>query len=265
MRPKNEWMRMRAGEIEQYAYCAHNWQLAKAGVQGKGGSEGQKYHDSLGNTYKDALLAREAKLKARFITTGAISLAVTLAFMVIVALVAFDGFAALEISLLALAVVQLGAGAWTVGVANNNKENRLRDEARVRGEVLEDDLIGDALLMEDPETGLRGRPDRLIELDNKVIPVEVKSGNTPSLPYRSHKLQLAAYCRLLESQEQVVTHGLLVYPERTFRVDWNKTLQEDLYKTMDAIRSGAATDRDHNHKARCVGCSRRHQCDQRLA
>lgn len=256
---------MRAGEIEQFAYCAHNWHLAKTGVSGKGGHEGQKYHEALGEAYKEALRAQQAKMKSRMITTGAITMAMTLAFIVIVVLVAFDGFAALEISLLALAVLQLAAGAWTIGVASNNKEKRLRNEARANGEVLEDDLIGDALLMEDPETGLRGRPDRLIELDDKVIPVEVKSGNTPSIPYRSHKLQVAAYCRLLEAQEQVVTHGLLVYPERTFRVDWNKKLQADLYKTIETMRSGAATDRDHNHKARCVGCSRRHQCDQRLA
>lgn len=257
---------MRAGEIEQFAYCAHNWQLAKQGVQGKGGAEGQKYHEALGQAYREAMQAREAKLKSTFVATGAISLALTLAFMVIVVLVAFDGFAALEISLMALAILQLAAGAWTLGVANNNKERRLRAEARANGEVLEDDLIGEAHLMEDPETGLRGRPDRLLELEDKVIPVEVKSGNTPSHPFRSHKLQVAAYCRLLEAQEQEVTHGLLVYPERTFRVDWDQELQDDLFATMDAMRnSGGKADRDHNHKARCVGCSRRDQCDQRLA
>lgn len=258
---------MRAGEIEQFAYCAHNWSLAKNGIKGKGGHEGVKYHEELGQAYRDAVHARDVKMRAKFVTLGAITSALTLAFIVLVVLVAFDGFAALEISLLGLAIVQLAAGAWTIGIASNNKEKRLARQARTEGTVIEDDLIGDALLMEDPETGLRGRPDRLIQLEDKVIPVEVKSGNTPSVPYRSHKLQVAAYCRLLESQEQTVTHGLLVYPERTFRIDWDKDLQDDLYATIAAIRTARVegANRDHQHKARCIGCSRRHGCTQRLA
>lgn len=257
---------MRAGEIEQFAYCAHNWQLAKEGVQGKGGSEGQKYHEALGEAYQEALAFRERKLKARLVTFVSVSIALTLGVLVLAVLVLFDGYRALEMSLVGLAVVQAAAGAWTLSILAGNREEKLRRVAKSKGKVVEDDLLNESHLMEDPETGLRGRPDRLIELEGKVIPVEIKSGRTPSHPYRSHKLQVAAYCRLLESEEQEVTHGILVYPERTFRIDWDRSLQEDLFATMQKIRDSHGTvDRDHEHKARCIGCSRRHRCEQRLA
>ena len=41
---------------------------------------------------------------------------------------------------------------------------------------------------------LAGKPDYLVKKWTYVLPVEVKSSTAPAEPYRSHVLQLAAYC-----------------------------------------------------------------------
>ena len=50
----------------------------------------------------------------------------------------------------------------------------------------------------DPQLGLAGRPDYLVQQGDRTIPVEVKSGQTPKSPYDAHIYQLAAYLRLVE-------------------------------------------------------------------
>ena len=47
---------------------------------------------------------------------------------------------------------------------------------------------------------LTGRPDYLVDDRRAKIPVEVKSTPSPPSPYRSHVLQLAAYCLLVEEE-----------------------------------------------------------------
>ncbi|HDH09491.1 MAG TPA: CRISPR-associated protein Cas4, partial [Chloroflexi bacterium] len=47
---------------------------------------------------------------------------------------------------------------------------------------------------------LTGKPDYLVEEKGRLIPVEVKPTVSPSTPYRSHVLQLAAYCLLVEEE-----------------------------------------------------------------
>ncbi len=51
-----------------------------------------------------------------------------------------------------------------------------------------------------PSVNLRGKPDYLVQKLRYVIPVEIKSGPAPDEPYRSHVLQLAAYCLLVEQE-----------------------------------------------------------------
>jgi len=45
---------------------------------------------------------------------------------------------------------------------------------------------------------LIGRPDYLVEESGHVIPIEVKSSRRPLICHSSHRLQLAAYCLLVE-------------------------------------------------------------------
>src|SRR5688500_8591495 len=60
---------------------------------------------------------------------------------------------------------------------------------------------------------LKGRPDLLIKQGNGIIPVEVKTGKTPTRPYDSHVMQLIAYCVLVEETYGArPPYGIIRYP-----------------------------------------------------
>ncbi len=86
---------------------------------------------------------------------------------------------------------------------------------------------------------LRGRPDELRRLeDGRMVPVEIKSGRTPrqGSPYPSHRVQLLAYCLLIEENLGTVPpYGLLIYGDGTeFRVPWGAAGRAEV---LDAIAS----------------------------
>jgi CRISPR-associated exonuclease Cas4 len=120
----------------------------------------------------------------------------------------------------------------------------------------------------DPLTSLTGRPDYLVEQKGQIIPIEVKSSHTPTIPYESHIYQLAAYCRLV----QVVygkrpPYGLLHYPDRTFEVDYTPQLEAHLLDLLEEMRQCTTSDeasRSHDSAARCQGCGYQSICDQKL-
>jgi CRISPR-associated exonuclease Cas4 len=116
---------------------------------------------------------------------------------------------------------------------------------------------------------LTGRPDYLVQSQEGVIPVEVKSGAAPQQPYPAHVLQLAAYCLLVEEQEgRAPTHGILKYHDRAFEVDYTPVVRRELLQSLDAMRRGLAArevDRSHEDAGRCLGCGYRERCNQALA
>ncbi|MCR4408565.1 MAG: CRISPR-associated protein Cas4 [Anaerolineae bacterium] len=116
---------------------------------------------------------------------------------------------------------------------------------------------------------LTGKPDYLVEEQGRIIPVEVKSTAPPPQPYRSHVLQLAAYCLLVEEEfGRCPDHGLIHYRGRTFAVDYTPELRAELIAMLEEMRAGlSATDvpRDHESASRCQACGYREDCDQRLA
>ena len=124
-----------------------------------------------------------------------------------------------------------------------------------------------------PSANLTGRPDYLVRRWNRFIPVEVKSTAPPAEPYRSHVLQLAAYCLLVEEvYGRRPPYGLLHYaggsgPEQTFAIRYTRALEEELLGTMGWMREDwqqKRADRDHDDPARCRSCSYAEYCDQRL-
>jgi CRISPR-associated exonuclease Cas4 len=120
----------------------------------------------------------------------------------------------------------------------------------------------------DPDTGLTGRPDYIVQRKGVVIPVEVKSGWAPAEPHESHLYQLAAYCRLVErtygSRPPV---GILHYRNRTFEIDYTPDLEAELLDLLEEIRLQARrgpANRSHNEPGRCARCGFRTVCDQKL-
>ncbi len=132
----------------------------------------------------------------------------------------------------------------------------------------------------DPQSGLTGRPDYLIEQEGgkMLIPVEVKSARAPSTPYDSHVYQLAAYCLLVQRVYGIrPTHGILKYRDRSYVIDYTTLLEQEVIALAQAMRAEVARsarktsrsassglERSHEEPGRCARCGYRNSCDQRL-
>jgi CRISPR-associated exonuclease Cas4 len=117
---------------------------------------------------------------------------------------------------------------------------------------------------------LAGKPDYLVQQGRDVIPVEVKSAQAPDDgPRRSHVLQLAAYCLLIEeTYRQKPKYGIVKYADRMFAVDYTDALRGELLDVIAAMRDDLArgvAERSHDEAARCAHCGYRHACSERLA
>lgn len=120
----------------------------------------------------------------------------------------------------------------------------------------------------DSALGLTGKPDYLVKKKGQLIPVEVKSMWAPPAPYDSHRLQLGAYCLLVESSfGRRPAYGLLRYRNRTFRIPFTREFEQEVLEVIEDIRSHKDMDevcRSHEQPARCARCGYRHRCSQRL-
>lgn len=116
--------------------------------------------------------------------------------------------------------------------------------------------------------GLVGKPDYLLDLRGRTIPVEVKPGRRAPQPYESDLMQLAAYCLLVEETSGVAPpYGLLRYAERTFRLDYTERVRDEVLSLIDDMRAALdAPDcaRSHDEPRRCRGCGFVEQCDDAL-
>jgi CRISPR/Cas system-associated exonuclease Cas4 (RecB family) len=139
------------------------------------------------------------------------------------------------------------------------------------GRVLSQDTLGRRRASEtlyDPVLDLAGRPDYLVAQAGQMIPVEVKSGRAHAGPRLSHKLQLAAYCRLVEAvYARRPAHGVLQYADRRYDIPFTAELEDEMADTIAAMRRslGGELNRSHDSPERCRACGFRQGCDQALA
>jgi CRISPR-associated exonuclease Cas4 len=117
--------------------------------------------------------------------------------------------------------------------------------------------------------GLRGRPDIILLVDGEHIPVEIKTGRTPRGALFSHVLQLGAYLVLLEEMYgKPPPYGLIRYSEREDKVSYDpETRMLVIFKMQEMrerIKSGEVH-RNHNRPGKCINCSRREACPEKLA
>ncbi len=260
-----------AGEVEQFAYCAHNWWLARAGRDGHdaGSERGVEEHRHLQEA-QHLVERRQRDYRDGMRWSFRILMAAT-----------SGTFLTLEVLYLrahplhfvflttALLLTSLSAALLAIALFARRDADRLEDEhGFVHGEVQDQAWLGGQPLR-DPEWGLSGKPDYVVETEAGVVPVEVKTGMTPRTPFPSHRLQVACYLRLLEANgAPLAGHGMLTYPEGVFQVAWDDGTQADLRATLERMAAAQAegrADRDHGHVGRCRGCARRRFCDQSLA
>jgi len=124
-------------------------------------------------------------------------------------------------------------------------------------------------LLVSEEFGLRGRPDYVLEQGEHLIPVEVKTGRTPRGPLFSHILQIGAYCLLVEERYgRAPPHGIIRYEGASHEIEYNDDLRKMVLSKLDAMRAALAkgeAHRNHNRPGKCLHCSRRDGCPERLA
>lgn len=139
------------------------------------------------------------------------------------------------------------------------------------GRVLYSDMgrkreLAEPLYAED--LNLVGKPDYLVESRDGLVPVEIKSGRTPSKPFKSHIFQLAAYCLLVtRNYRKRPPYGIIRYPGRSFAVDFTRDLEEQLLDLLRDMRAGTALSelhRSHQQVGRCISCGFGQLCEERL-
>ncbi len=117
--------------------------------------------------------------------------------------------------------------------------------------------------------GLRGRPDYVLLSGEDHIPVEVKTGRNPKGPLFSHILQTGVYCLLLEEEYgKAPPFGLLKYESSQHEIDYTSDMKKLVLNKVLEMRDLMVTKnvhRNHNRKGKCIHCSRRDKCPERLA
>lgn len=117
--------------------------------------------------------------------------------------------------------------------------------------------------------GLRGRPDYVLLSGDEHIPVEVKTGRNPKGPLFSHILQTGTYCLLLEEEYgKPPPFGLLKYENSQHEIDYTSDMKKLVLNKILEMRELMFTKnvhRNHNRKGKCIHCSRRDKCPEKLA
>ena len=180
----------------------------------------------------------------------------------------------LTFSLIVITLAWLLFSAWQlhrVLISGRDVLDAKEEAGLSKTEVLaySDDSGESAALLMDDEIGLRGRPDQIVKIDNKFIPVEQKTGKVPIEPHDSHRMQLLAYLHLVsETTGTVPNYGILRYGgDSLFTVAWDDSSKSELHSSIQEIQrlmvEGGAK-RNHERIGKCRNCSRRSKCPQSL-
>jgi CRISPR-associated exonuclease Cas4 len=131
--------------------------------------------------------------------------------------------------------------------------------------------VGEGELLSSEKYGLRGRPDLVLKEGEEIVPLEKKTGRVPRGPLFSHIAQIGVYCIILEERYgSNVTHGIVQYNDTKFTLDYDENLKNTILGLAEKIRSAEMSTKDppvhrnHNRPGKCIGCSRRDACNERL-
>lgn len=176
-----------------------------------------------------------------------------------------SGFEALALLWLVGASVFLYRSLRSTEIASSTRERH-----RVKGEIAYVDSSRERpKVFVSERYGLSGRPDHVVVEGDHHIPVEVKTGRVPRGPLFSHILQVAAYCLLMEEEYgKAPPYGILRYGDVSHEIEYNEDLKRLLLQKVDEMRAALAkgeAHRNHNRPGKCLGCSRRAVCPERLA
>jgi CRISPR-associated exonuclease Cas4 len=155
------------------------------------------------------------------------------------------------------------------------KNTQLADEIRrlhgiYKGKIeYTDKLDNKSKMLYSKKHKLRGKPDYIVKINNKYIPVEIKTGKVPKGPHFSHIIQIATYCLLIEENYKIrPPYGIISYgKESKHKINYDSQLQDLLQEKIgemrQCIKRGKAH-RNHRRVGKCGSCSRRSECSEKL-
>jgi CRISPR-associated exonuclease Cas4 len=159
-----------------------------------------------------------------------------------------------------VALGTIGASAWVLWTVS--------EERRYGALLRVDPGSGSSPPLRSPRWRLSGTPDELRQLrDGAIVPVEWKRrAAPPGGPFLSHRVQVWAYCLLVEETwGRAPPFGVVRYGDGVeFRVPWDR----DAYTRVIAVRRAVAARYDGEatpSAGRCSGCAYRNACDVRAA
>jgi len=161
----------------------------------------------------------------------------------------------------------IGAGALVLVLGARALARRHR-EARYGSLVSVDEVPGSGPLLRSNRYRVSGRPDELRRLpDGRLVPIEFKSRASPryGVP-RSHRIQVAVYCLLVEEATgRAPPYGIVRYGDGgEAPVRWDRAARAEVLEmrtALDRPYDGRATP----SVARCARCPWREVCDARAA
>jgi CRISPR-associated exonuclease Cas4 len=120
--------------------------------------------------------------------------------------------------------------------------------------------------LESPAHRLTGRPDYLVQSAHGMIPVELKSGLRPRRAHDGQRLQLAAYCLLVEATYGArPPYGIIQYRDGGIQVPNDEGLRSELLRTLAEMRGCLDRRSDpvgYQGSRRCTGCGHRSECSE---
>jgi len=116
---------------------------------------------------------------------------------------------------------------------------------------------------------IRGKPDYIVNIKGKYIPVELKTGKVPRGPHFSHIVQIAAYCLLINDNYKIrPPYGIISYgKDNKHKINFDSNLEELVVEKLDEMRDCIkqnSAHRNHKRQGKCRNCSRRESCPERL-
>lgn len=136
------------------------------------------------------------------------------------------------------------------------------------GEIVYIDDLQKSPILKSEKYKIWGRPDLLIKMGDDYIPVEIKTGRVPRGPHFSHIMQLTAYMVLVEENYKAPPYGLLKYGPVIYKIEYEEDLKNIMLQKVKEMREALKTGevhRNHNKVGKCLHCSRRELCPERLS
>lgn len=148
-------------------------------------------------------------------------------------------------------------------IKNTKKKNKIQP-----GRIIYSDIHRIEHALFSKKYMIAGKPDYVVENKGCRIPVELKTGYC-NAPKNNHIYQLAAYCQLLEENYGAfVPYGILVYSDSCeYKIPFNPKVRFELENIVKNMRYSIRTkniSRNHNDRNKCISCSMREHCNNKL-